>query len=128
MRRPASSSPSATRHASGQRRFSLGFCTANILVHAGQTCQGESWLYVKSHYSSSAFHQPADNAPRCSITPRSRRNRSESLRSCWEGRGAAGTPPTPPPPLLHPHGAPNPTHAFCLHPRRTCGRADKCQE
>lgn len=38
----------------------VGFVPLTFWIHPDQTCQGKSWLYFKSHYSSSAFHHPAD--------------------------------------------------------------------
>lgn len=38
----------------------VGFVLLTSWIHPDQTCQGKSWLYFKSHYSSSVFHHPAD--------------------------------------------------------------------
>lgn len=38
----------------------MGFVLLTFRSHPDQTYQGKSWLYFKSHYSSSVFHHPAD--------------------------------------------------------------------
>lgn len=78
------------------------FSLPTVWIYPDQTCQGKSWLYLKSHYGPSAFHHPAD-ALCCSITPCGSRNCRGSLRAWWEGKNAAGLPPTSP--HLHPRGA-----------------------
>lgn len=63
------------RAVSGQGRFSFPAVLAlpTVWIYPDQTCQGKSWLYLKSHYGPSAFHHPAD-ALCCSIPPFSSRN------------------------------------------------------
>ena len=38
----------------------VAFVPLTFWIHPDQACQGKSWLYFKSHYSSSVFHHPAD--------------------------------------------------------------------
>lgn len=82
-----------------QERFSFPgvFALPTVWTYPDQTCRGKSWLHLKSHYGSSAFHHPAD-ALCCSIA-------GIAGIAGW-GRGKAlqdSSPPTSP--HLHPRGA-----------------------
>lgn len=75
----------------------VGSVLLTFWIHPDQTCQDKSWLYFKSHYSSSVFHHPADTHSLLQHHSLQQEELHESLNSWWEVKRAAiqhtGLPP-----------------------------------